>query len=1230
MEIKETTGVLKYNIETRNEMLRKNLGKYSQIDAVLSPAIGEAYQKRNLALRNQTDGKSILDYTHDEESSYSQNISHHYFGNTSEIDVYDVLTPTNDKLQKWGGKYENYLQHVSQVYGKELTTVNFVERLLSNQDVLYGLRTMEIGVVKDINVPLALAGAVTTNINNFSGTDTELGLITNQMYAASLYEASQFNTSRKRYDADSEYPYITPSLYNFYGNNSANVNRLGDMMRPDRITGRIKDDNGLNIDLKPKDRTYWDDDVKDGYGTYDERTTNSENTSVKYLKRQVNETIKNRINDIASYQNRRNIYTPREAYMSKSGTTYLEYPEYNEYGEKTFDVTSNDPVCNFKNDTIRDSDKTKSYDEGDSQWGGNGTFLINQEDNEFKTFEKYSEQGKNTLLDKTNTLFRRHKLETLVGRFHTSSEYNGKYDGESFDTAKTKAFGKSKGRNLLKLNETTTNGYSNPYCRVWTYHHQYDRLTKRIRPFTTDNGDAYSLNDLQKLNENFRAKGLNSSDGWDYLAEKTVLNKTNSLVNIVPSESGNVEIAKCMFSIENLAWKDVPHMDKYLSEEQRGPLGGRIMWFPPYDLKFNESVNVDWNSNSFIGRGEKVYTYTNTDRTATLDFTILIDHPAIINEVRSMTAKTGSTDSAEEAIGLGQDILRFFAGCGPLDNGKTNNVSEEEEKQTTKADSNEPEETLNQEKTKKLKFYVFFPNNYSGNYNDGEEYSKAEWQKDGRADGDWAQYLLMGQNIGVPKNGGEYCGYEMGKSAISNVGEGTDNEYITTAEQTKNWEVFPEYSGNDKEKRKYYYRVDFDLRQKLFSYDNYFDKNCFGLNIDAAEVNKFYPDADCSFMEFMLALFYHRVKENYEKPSDYYHYAGENYQYLYDKLLSLYGDDNIVNVIIVTIDEILSSGEVKQINPVGGATIQDKKNSSILAYRRSRCLGTYVKNMLNFDGEIDYSNLDDVEDLPNDKTVNSEAAKAQRYASVEIVFGSPENKDSNEVLDKANNVVTEVKTGNTDNTTADNTGGTQIVTIITTTGKTRYETEAEYFDKLQMRDSFFFKELTSKYKYFNPAFHSLSPEGFNARLTFLHQCTRQGHTVSTADQNFAKTAGNLSFGRSPVCVLRIGDFFNSKVLITSMNISYENGNGMQWDLNPEGAGVQPMYAHVSLSLVILGGQTLDGPADRLQNAQTFNYYANTGVYDNRADRITIDSNGNLTYNDIFVPYEVDKNVSKSN
>ena len=94
-----------------------------------------------------------------------------------------------------------------------------------------------------------------------------------------------------------------------------------------------------------------------------------------------------------------------------------------------------------------------------------------------------------------------------------------------------------------------------------------------------------------------------------------------------------------------------------------------------------------------------------------------------------------------------------------------------------------------------------------------------------------------------------------------------------------------------------------------------------------------------------------------------------------------------------------------------------------------------------------------------------------------------------------------------------------------------------------------------------------------------------------------------------------------------MTIDYKNGNGIQWDLNPEGNGVQPMYASVTMSLVILGGQTLDGPSDRLQNANTFNFYANTGVYDDRADRISVDSNGNLKYENVFVPYNDEKKTT---
>ena len=61
---------------------------------------------------------------------------------------------------------------------------------------------------------------------------------------------------------------------------------------------------------------------------------------------------------------------------------------------------------------------------------------------------------------------------------------------------------------------------------------------------------------------------------------------------------------------------------------------------------------------------------------------------------------------------------------------------------------------------------------------------------------------------------------------------------------------------------------------------------------------------------------------------------------------------------------------------------------------------------------------------------------------------------------------------------------------------------------------------------------------------------------------------NLAFGRPPVCILRVGDFFHTKIIIESMSITYKK-DAIMWDLNPEGIGVQPMYADISLNIKIL-------------------------------------------------------------
>jgi hypothetical protein len=53
-----------------------------------------------------------------------------------------------------------------------------------------------------------------------------------------------------------------------------------------------------------------------------------------------------------------------------------------------------------------------------------------------------------------------------------------------------------------------------------------------------------------------------------------------------------------MFSIENLAWRTSSRPGFTYDELpvcEKGPNGGRVMWFPPYDLKFSDSSTANWN-----------------------------------------------------------------------------------------------------------------------------------------------------------------------------------------------------------------------------------------------------------------------------------------------------------------------------------------------------------------------------------------------------------------------------------------------------------------------------------------------------------------------------------------------------------------------------------------------------------------------------------------------------------
>lgn len=991
------------------------------------------------------------------------------------------------------------------------------------------------------------------------------------------------------------------------------------------------------------------------------------------------------------------------------------------------------------------------------------------------------------LLNKTNNNFNHGKYKTLIARFHTKS-MDSRDDSDIKQTAISQQYGMSHGRNLLKINKTNENGYDNPYCRVWTYHHQYNQLARAIRPFDV----AETQEELESLEQSgeYNTVGFRTVENKDFgfkggssrLDKYGVLNYRNGLVNIAPTakirdyfehkEDKQVSIKKCMFSIENLAWKtENIKMDEYdqlgLSPEQKGPLGGRIMWFPPYDLTFSEDVSVNWNQNQFIGRGEKVYTYTDTERRGNLSFTLLIDHPSILDywtghkrngmKNQGVTLAEGNSGGVDNLNNQENTLLRFFAGCEVLTAKPQEFKHREIEPQKTpdppkpEVDNPPPTEVHKSVDHKKIYCFAFYPNNYSGMddapIKGGKRVNAIHYLLNGigtqrrfnsitKKGEDFA--VDMSKNIVVKRNGSEPIsglgGYEVRSKGVSvateilNSKAAIDKTYETNSETVQyltdsdgstyvayyegneftdlvsqrltkySWDrALPSTQAikNGKINRhwydyRYYYRVDSNtLSQDLKSPESYLDKKSYGFNSDGiySEMSKLEDQFNIKFQE-----------ENAMLVS-----LADMYVAL-EGSTPIFKDNDVSNIV----KEIITNNEKYNITKItfhGNASSQGYNKSKQVNERRNKSLaenrGLTFKQWLidnNFPniGTAEYKDNNDVQKGGNPSDVDDEITKLWRSAHVVIEYdetkieeaataenvtvekgednkpltdrttGIPLNKVDRVEVDNgsiSNKIATRnsdwlynsedgkkimgqymsdsLKIGpngtvervnmpdpwtyamqnserilgknftddnswNFDNTFLDNKNPGET-TAITSGIVERYDNEGEFFELLEKNDPFLHHLITDKIRYFDPAYHSISPEGFNARLTFLHQCTRQGSTVGGSDSQIGNTAYNLAFGRPPICVLRLGDFYYTKIVINSLSIQYEQP---QWDLNPEGIGVMPMFAKVSLNFVFLGGSDLAGPISRLQNAVSFNYYANTSVYDNRAEMVQYDEDGN--------------------
>ena len=977
------------------------------------------------------------------------------------------------------------------------------------------------------------------------------------------------------------------------------------------------------------------------------------------------------------------------------------------------------------------------------------------------------------MIGKTNSNFNHGKYETLIARFHTNSE-DSKSQTDPTQTANSRQYGQSHGRNLLKITPDEPNGYNNPYCRVWTYHHQYNQVKRQIRPFDEDYNTQVKL-ESNEQSGNYDTVGFRTAPSKNYgfdggskrLDDNGVLNYQNGLVNIAPTakikdyfdhkdgdyDKGIINVKKCMFSIENLAWRDTKsrrdEFDAYgLSPEQKGPFGGRIMWFPPYNLKFNENVTTNWNSNKFIGRGEDVYTYTNTERRGDLSFTLLIDHPSILDywtsherngmKNRGQQLAEGNSGGIDNKMNQENTLLRFFAGCDILTAKpqlyRVRNIKpkEEEKKEEEVKETPPAVDEIQNKVPKKICAVLYYPNNYSG-----------KDDRNGVVDPVW--YLMNGigtqkrvneitknaddfgvdihSNITCSKGDG-YGGYEMGAygisvatselnaaySAISGTYADTQSkerkaQYLT-GPSGKNDKISAYYNNGTPQfgteylakivgsqamsmggaktqsnltgprhlwyRKRYYYRVDKAYENQDF--DNpksYIDGDSHRLNNSGygnlrqhSKIEEYFgierDDSDTyklvSFSDLFIALEGDNTVVSKVNPND---------VDLIRKVLK--GNDNIYSNVKISFN--------------GHASKQGRVSSNNdLAKNRALTIKNWMKDK-NLKSSIKYGEptVKVQTDSPttNMGEVDDEVVKIWRSAAVIIEYEEFEienpaeamkrinaNPENGEVIkDKDGKPTTTVESvevknketsSNNIRTTSDwlhNTPQGQMIMathpeiamygldktltiedIEKMTGANytdsdnwetydnsyqqlddykqsvvkRYDNEGEFFQTLSNNEAFMHNLISNKIKYFDPAFHSISPEGFNSRLTFLHQCTRQGATVGNADGSPETTAYNLAFGRPPVCVLRIGDFYYTKIIINSITINYDQP---QWDMNPEGIGMMPMYADINIQFTFIGGSDLGGPIARLQNAVSFNYYANASVYDNRAEMVEYDPEG---------------------
>jgi len=633
------------------------------------------------------------------------------------------------------------------------------------------------------------------------------------------------------------------------------------------------------------------------------------------------------------------------------------------------------------------------------------------------------------------------------------------------------------------------------YCRVFTKDSPY-----------------YTMANLQKSEGNIR-KFTNS-----------VLDSTYNL-NIAPVEGLNIQngqATKYMLSLENLAWR-TSDLTQDLPNCEKGPNGGRVMWFPPYDIRVDESVTARWTTNDFLGRPEPIYTYANTQRQGSLNFKMLVDHPSVLNTLVKKEMANVTPDSEVTKI-----VDSFFAGCKTLD-------IYELARKYGQLSFNDIYEVVT--KTNNPEIFKEYEKEIPKENNE---------EDDAPAPVDTPQKPELSQFEGTSLYFDNDSPDSKTRATTSTINYDTSyNAYIG---RKSTYLLQAKSIGEEQQVSTFFDSAIVPGKNKL---DDFINKL-----VDAA-TNKF-------SVNIILA-------GSASSPNDQDYNFNLSKRRIDSVKKQILGDPRIIKVNekgYIAVKEV-PSGEETSIDGTDCSQEITDKIAKEYSVQAMKCRRTVIQSIV-------------VTEPPK-----AEEQESQQNSDEQVVKETGETADKVKVIEKGKGAPRQTEE-------------IKLREGITKKILRKLLSECNYFESLTDDTSFLYEGIKEKIKYFNPVFHSMTPEGLNSRLTFLQQCMRPGETIPTIGPDGAplqNNALNTAFGSPPICVLRVGDFWHTKIAINQMSVRYEP---LVLDLNPEGIGVQPMIADVNLSFYFIGGHGLKEPVTQLQNALSFNYYANTEMYDERA------------------------------